>query len=70
MLRQNSLIHDHWRVYRWTDRRVAEDGERVKEQLARIPLEGATRLQTVQSSICSIGTLPKSTAFRVNTVAS
>ncbi len=34
MLRQNSLIHDRWRVYRWTDRQVAEDGERVKEQLA------------------------------------
>nr|MCU0983239.1 DEAD/DEAH box helicase [Pirellulaceae bacterium] len=34
LLRQNSLIHDRWRVYRWTDRQVAEEGERVKEQLA------------------------------------
>ena len=32
LLRQNSLIHDNWRVYRWTDRQVADDGERVKEQ--------------------------------------
>ena len=70
LLRQNSLIHDQWRVYRWTDRQVAEEGERVKEPLARIPLEGAPSLQTVQSSICSLGTFPKSTAFRVSTVAS
>jgi superfamily II DNA or RNA helicase len=31
--RQNSLIHDGWRVFRWTDRQLAEDPERVKEQL-------------------------------------
>lgn len=35
LLRQNSLIHDQWRVYRWTDRQLAEDPETVKEQLAR-----------------------------------
>ena len=34
LLRQNSLIHDRWRVFRWTDRQVAEDGARVKQQLA------------------------------------
>lgn len=33
LLRQNSLVHDAWRVYRWTDRQLAEDGERVKQQL-------------------------------------
>lgn len=35
LLRQNSLIHDQWRVYRWTDRQLAEEPEKVKEQLAR-----------------------------------
>jgi superfamily II DNA or RNA helicase len=34
MLRQNSLIHEGWRVFRWTDRQVAHDPERVKEELA------------------------------------
>lgn len=34
LLRQNSLINDGWRVFRWTDRQLAEDPERVKEQLA------------------------------------
>ncbi len=34
LLRQNSLIHDQWRVFRWTDRQLAEDPETVKEQLA------------------------------------
>jgi superfamily II DNA or RNA helicase len=34
LLRQNSLIHDGWRIFRWTDRQLAEDSERVKEQLA------------------------------------
>src|SRR5262245_33838138 len=33
LLRQNSLIHQGWRVYRWTDRQVAHEPERVKEQL-------------------------------------
>lgn len=41
LLRQNSLIHQGWRVFRWTDRQVAHDPEQVKEQLAlfleRIP---------------------------------
>src|SRR5262245_41376719 len=32
--RQNSLIHQGWRVFRWTDRQVAHEPERVKEQLA------------------------------------
>lgn len=33
LLRQNSLVHQGWRVFRWTDRQVAQEGERVKEQL-------------------------------------
>jgi hypothetical protein len=41
LLRQNSLIHFGWRVFRWTDRQVAEEPEQVQEQLAlfleRIP---------------------------------
>jgi superfamily II DNA or RNA helicase len=41
LLRQNSLIHQGWRVFRWTDRQLAHEPERVKEQLAlfleRIP---------------------------------
>jgi superfamily II DNA or RNA helicase len=34
LLRQNSLIHQGWRVFRWTDRELAQEPERVKEQLA------------------------------------
>jgi hypothetical protein len=34
LLRQNSLIYDGWRVFRWTDRQLADEPERVKEQLA------------------------------------
>ena len=34
LLRQNSLIHQGWRVFRWTDRQVAHEPEHVKEQLA------------------------------------
>ena len=34
LLRQNSLIHHGWRVFRWTDRQIAHEPERVKEQLA------------------------------------
>jgi hypothetical protein len=34
LLRQNSLIHQEWRVFRWTDREIASEPERVKEQLA------------------------------------
>jgi superfamily II DNA or RNA helicase len=41
LLRQNSLVHQGWRVFRWTDRQIANDPEQVKEQLAlfleRIP---------------------------------
>jgi superfamily II DNA or RNA helicase len=41
LLRQNSLIHQGWRVFRWTDRQIANEPEQVKEQLAlfleRIP---------------------------------
>jgi superfamily II DNA or RNA helicase len=34
LLRQNSLIHQGWRVFRWTDRELMQEPERVKEQLA------------------------------------
>ncbi len=34
LLRQNSLVHQGWRVFRWTDRQIADDPEPVKEQLA------------------------------------
>ncbi len=34
LLRQNSLVHHGWRVFRWTDRQIAREPERVKEQLA------------------------------------
>ena len=41
LLKQNSLIHQGWRVFRWTDRQIAQEPERVKDQLAffleRIP---------------------------------
>jgi superfamily II DNA or RNA helicase len=41
LLRQNSLIHQGWRIFRWTDRQIGQDPEQVKEQLAlfleRIP---------------------------------
>jgi superfamily II DNA or RNA helicase len=33
LLRQNSLIHQGWRVFRWTDRQIADESEQVKEQL-------------------------------------
>jgi superfamily II DNA or RNA helicase len=39
LLRQNSLVQQGWRVYRWTDRQIAHEPERVKEQLALF-LEG------------------------------
>src|SRR5262245_54336813 len=34
LLRQNSLVHDGWRVFRWTDRQILHEPEQVKEQLA------------------------------------
>src|SRR6202011_6012097 len=34
LLRQNSLVHHGWRVFRWTDRQIAQESERVKDQLA------------------------------------
>jgi superfamily II DNA or RNA helicase len=41
LLRQNSLVHQGWRVFRWTDRQIADEPESVKEQLVlfleRIP---------------------------------
>jgi superfamily II DNA or RNA helicase len=41
LLRQNSLVHQGWRVFRWTDRQINQEPEQVKEELAlfleRIP---------------------------------
>ena len=41
LLKQNSLIHQGWRLFRWTDRQIAREPEQVKEQLTlfleRIP---------------------------------
>jgi superfamily II DNA or RNA helicase len=34
LLRQNSLVHQGWRVFRWTDRELLQEPERAKEQLA------------------------------------
>jgi len=34
LLKQISLVHSGWRVFRWTDRQIAHESERVKEQLA------------------------------------
>ncbi|NLY00965.1 MAG: DEAD/DEAH box helicase family protein [Rhodopirellula sp.] len=34
LLRQNSLVHQGWRIFRWTDRQLQQDPERVKEELA------------------------------------
>jgi superfamily II DNA or RNA helicase len=34
LLRQNSLVQQGWRVFRWTDREIRDEPEQVKEQLA------------------------------------
>jgi superfamily II DNA or RNA helicase len=34
LLRQNSLVHQGWRVFRWTERELIGEPERVKQQLA------------------------------------
>jgi len=34
LLRQNSLVYSGWKIFRWTDRELAEEPEKVKEQLA------------------------------------
>ncbi|TAK31365.1 MAG: DEAD/DEAH box helicase [Chloroflexota bacterium] len=33
LLRQNSLVQNRWRVFRWTDRQLAQERERVQEEL-------------------------------------
>jgi superfamily II DNA or RNA helicase len=33
LLRQNSLIHQGWQVFRWTDRQIEREPDRVKRQL-------------------------------------
>ena len=42
LLRQNSLVHNDWRVLRWTDRQIVHESERVKDQLSLF-LEKAPR---------------------------
>lgn len=32
--RQNSLIHQGWQVFRWSDRQLAREADRIKDQLA------------------------------------
>jgi superfamily II DNA or RNA helicase len=34
LLRQNSLIHEGWQVFRWSDRELAKNPDRVKDQLS------------------------------------
>ncbi|HWB10761.1 MAG TPA: DEAD/DEAH box helicase family protein [Pirellulales bacterium] len=34
LLRQNSLVHQGWRVFRWTERELIGEPQRVKQQLA------------------------------------
>jgi hypothetical protein len=43
LLRQNSLIHKGWHVFRWTDRQIANESERIKEEL-RLFLESVPGL--------------------------
>ncbi len=47
LLRQNSLVADGWKVFRWTDHEVIEHPERVKDQLARF-LEKSPRFQAFE----------------------
>jgi superfamily II DNA or RNA helicase len=34
LLKQNSMIHDNWKVYRWVYKQLKEQPERVKDELA------------------------------------
>lgn len=47
LLRQNSLVHQGWRVFRWSDRQLASRPDDVKEHLA-VLLEQAVRLTVPQ----------------------
>lgn len=33
LLKQNSMVHEGWKVFRWTDRQVLRVPERVKDEL-------------------------------------
>ena len=33
LLKQNSLVHDGWQVYRWTSRQIEKTPERIKDEL-------------------------------------
>ncbi|MEW6736559.1 MAG: DEAD/DEAH box helicase family protein [Acidobacteriota bacterium] len=59
LLRQNSLIYQGWKVYRWTDVQLAADRERVLEQL-RLFLEKEIAAGTLD------GFLPLQTAGEVS----
>ena len=57
LLRQNSLIHQGWRVLRWTDRQLAHQSDGVKQQLS-ILLDQAIRLTVPQEYLpCKRGSL-------------
>ena len=43
LIRQNSLVHQGWRVLRWTDNQIAEKPDEVREHLALL-LDQAVRL--------------------------
>ncbi|WP_313370221.1 DEAD/DEAH box helicase [Sedimentibacter sp.] len=34
LMRQNSLIYENWKLYRWTDKQLAKSSDRVKDELA------------------------------------
>ena len=33
LLRQNSLIYENWKLYRWTDKQLVKSSDRVKDEL-------------------------------------
>ena len=57
LLRQNSLVHQGWRVLRWTDRQIAQQPDSVKQQLS-ILLDQAIRLTVPQEYLpCKRGSM-------------
>lgn len=34
LMRQNSIIHENWKLYRWTDKQLSKFPDKVKDQLA------------------------------------
>ena len=33
LLKQNSMVHQGWKVYRWTDQQVSKSSDRIKDEL-------------------------------------